>query len=387
MKKLSLKMGAQDFAKSVAWVVKTLDPKDSNAHVDFIVKPGNKGVLSYESQTSYARGDVSFTSTKDMEDVVSIPLDGKYLSKLAGVLSKVSGDIVLTKDISKKSSGVVVSGENGLKFNIPTVVGGTPKSPEVVDVATANEGEFLGAMSRFSRLCDASSSSNVAKSAVAVKFEEDSVVLMATDEFVLGEARIPVATYGDSGCIGETFLVPQEVASRFAPGKDADEEITIVYCASMKSLGYRFTDGRIVLFSLTDATPLRYVDMAKNVCSAADKRVVVDAGEFKRSVGVISQLSWNDPTVYVGVGNGVLTVSDRHKENSLDVSLRVSSDTERVIVFMRNVLSPVLATLTSPVFALDFSMETNGVVFYPMNEQGEETGNSFVLAMTQRDDG
>lgn len=384
MAKLSMSADSKELASAISWVVKSLNMKDDAAHVDLLIDSDGKGVLSHSNQTSYARSEIQFSDCDISENGEEIALDGQFLTKLSSVLAKVSGDVVVSRGTGKNASALAVKGANGLKFSIPIVLGKTPVVPDTVDVATVNEQELFDSLTTYSKLCDSSSSSTPAKSSVSFVAEDDVITLMATNEFVLGEKKIPASVVkGDLG----TLLIPQESASRFTAGKDAVDDVTIVYAEKSKSLGYRFADGRLALYSLTSATPLNYTGMADRIKTITNKSVSFSLSEMKKSVGVISQLSWSEAETHVNVDGkkSVMTISDRDGENCIDIPINADGfDGERKIVFYRATLNSALAVPGSANVTLCFSESDNGVVLYELDDDMRRRDDAFVIAMSHK---
>lgn len=385
---MKLTLETNNFVDAVMWATKSFDAKDEKSYVVLSVDEDGVGKLIHVNQSSYMSAPLSIETSdfsNDNESSALIALDGNFLQRLAGSISKFGGDIVLSKSLDKKNQPL--SAKVGTsKFTIPVLRLVPDDEPELTKVGDVNDQEFFDTLQRLAKLCSpASADSGLATRSVALNLDEENIIGMATDSYSLGEITIDYTpTKKKDKLEFNIVLIPSNVATMITPSKDSSAMVDLVYDKSSKKFGYRFADNRLALFSLDQASPIIYEELKANVQSSVEHSVTIDSRELRNAIGTISSLAWDEVDVKIQIDgeNNIIRVTDENENNKIELNAH-SMDFDEIddITFMRMTINQAFSPISTELLRLSFSNSESACILEPILDDGSVDENVFALAI------
>lgn len=391
---MKLTVDTKKFVEAISWVTKSYDSKDDKAYVALIVNEDGDAYLSHANQTSYMKSPLSLSSVDFSGDSVSevkLALEGKFLQRLAAALGS-SGSIELRKKLDKPKAPLDVKSPQG-KFTIPLVDAKISTAPTMTNLGEVDDNEYFDSIQRLAKLCDPVNAGYLPViGTVDIKLDsaEKNLKMMATDRYALGEIIIDFSPEAAAEELLEeiaNLLLPHDNAMLVAPTKGLSTSITLVHEEEGKKFGYSFADGRIALFSLSNATPLAYGDLKKNAAEKTTNSMKVSTTELKKAIGIVSSLAWEEDSVWLDISKAKgLVVSDSHKTNTLAVeSENRVIDQDYRVKFIRPVINEAFSPVSTAEMNLKWADESNAFIFEPVLDDGNPVDSVFVLALPSTD--
>lgn len=373
---MKLKLDAKSFVDSIAWVTKNFDAKNEKSYVKLSIdEEENEYYMSHGNINSYMKQNftvIKSSFAEDEEKSVSLAMDGKFLSRLAGAIPS-SGEVVLSKDLNSKQTSLFVKSTIG-SFTIPLLTSTPVDDPDFVYLGEVNDNEFFASLSKISKVADTKNSgSQTFVGAVDLSFKkleeegESQINLFATDRYAMSGISLEFSPneiededekeIADK-LFSKNFLLPASYASMVAPSKGLVTDITLIVeenkYGSLR-FGYSFPDGRIALFSLLDAQTFPNIDKVRdNFFNSVDSYVIVPTAEIESGIRTISSLAWEDEDVFFTITNDEFTISDRAEKNKISVSIseinlpeEATEDNPIVVKFMRSVMNSALSPVST----------------------------------------
>jgi DNA polymerase III sliding clamp (beta) subunit (PCNA family) len=392
---MKLTVDAKNFVESISWVTKNYDSKDDKAYVALTVSEDGEGYLSHANQTSYIRGRLPIASvdfSSDSESSAALALEGKFLTRLASALGAATGNVVLSKNLDKKSAALDVKSSHG-SFTIPLVDAEIAAAPDMTNLGEVDDNEYFDSIQRLAKICDAVNAGFlpvIGTVDLRLDAEEGKLVMMATDRYALGEIVVDFTPDASAANILEdlsNLLLPHENAQLVSPSKGLSTSITLVYEEEGKKFGYAFADGRVALFSLSNTNPLAYSDLKKAASSKTKNSVTVSTTDLKKAIGIVSSLAWEEDSVWLDITeNGGLVVSDLHKTNTIAVdSDGLTVDKDIRVKFIRPVINEAFSPVSTGKMNLKWADSANAFILEPVLDDGSVVENVFVLASPSAD--
>lgn len=401
---MKISMDTKSFTNAVSWATKDYDTKDTNAFVSLVVNKKDGTARIYHSKLRsfmMCYVDVEFTE-KDMEDVkddeVAIPMDGKFLIKLSGALS--GEKTVISKDLKKLDSELVIRtvGKSSGRFVVPVLAKKNVPQFDLVSLGEVDDREFFAAMTRLSRIVSGSDSSGVFEN-IHMSLNDKTVVLMGTDRYVIAEIVVgfekndtkEVNTYIQENPV---VLIPKEASKLVAPSSGVISSATLVFDKKSGKFGYKFIDGRIALFSLTEGVePIGYTSAKKRSVDNIEGSVVVDLSEMSKAIRNVSALNFNDdPIVFqIHAGpreenseNGRFFVQDDKGKNKIEIeSQEYDLQGEDIVLrYLPKVIMPAQHPLNTSKVEVSWIKNRKGSILRPVLDDGTLSDTVLVIAQT-----
>lgn len=383
---MKLTFDIKTFIDAANWVGKTFDHRSNSSYIALSVNSDSQAHLFYLNSTSYMKApfivshvDLSDEET-DSDDRKVFALDGVFLSKLSSVLSGSSGNATMKR---KKGSMEVLT-QSG-KFSIPTVEKKVQQEPDLTDIGEVDERQYFEALKNLSKLCD-NTGSGPSLSSVDISFKDDTIVLMATDRYVLGEITVP---FDPSNNIerymkdreGKNLLLPVENAALISPSKNGSVSTTLVYDEKSKKFGYQFLDGRVSIFSLNNAEPLAYLKLKENASKGNTETVTIETKQLKQAISSVSNVSWEEKEIVLNIASdGSLKVHDLVESNTVSVPVlesHVSQDFSPK--FSRVIINEAFYPITTSKVVMKWAPDGMTFVFEPLTEDDKIVDSVFVF--------
>lgn len=394
---MKITITSKSLADAISWATRAFDNKDTAAHVDLVANSDGTVFLSHSNMTSFMRSPVEATNV-DIEgrDTATLALSGQNIIRLGSVLDG-KGEVVFSKKLDSKTDSLEVRGPAG-KFTIPVVGTTVAKTPSFVSLGEADEGEYFDLLKRLSQLADPESGRSIpALGTVDIKmdYENKSLVVMATDRYVLGEISIDFTPNDENLDVlkgSNQVLLPHESAVKVTSGTSGSVFEFIRETSSTKGaerFGYSFSDGRIALFSLSEAKPVNYAGMKKTSMENLTSNVILSASALKKTIGMISTLAWEETTVKFVINNEKFVVTDEYRNNVLEipaeeynVSEELLEDNEEFeVVFSRVVINKIFNAILTNKMRLNWSTSEKPFVIESVMDNDEIVKTAFALAV------
>lgn len=389
-----IKVSALELITAVSWVTKDLT-ENSNGSAPVVLEALTDGSVSiWHNSVTYLRKGLAVESMETGDKDISVLMDGKFLKRFGSAIKPTDGEVVLS--FSKEGKSVLAKTKSA-RFNIPIINGRVPAAPEVISLGEIDDSEFFSALTRMSKLCDASSNNSfLASVSIDIKAEDNKVSMFATDRYALGEIIMDFET--EDG-VDEDYhiLLPSLSASMVAPSKGASTPVSLVVEKSKGDdgevfrFGYEFVDSRIALFSLSMVAPFTGLQNMKDGASkGTDNSIVLSKAELSNAVKTVSSLSWNSNEVYVTLDKG-LKVADPAGDTVISVGhteMETTGEHEGAYKFrfVIEVIQEALATVMSANVKLKWSDDGSTFLFLPLTETGAEEENFFLMCISTKED-
>ena len=390
---MKLILDTKSFTEAVAWVAKALDTKSDKSYIALVVDADGNGHLSHTNGLSYIKSELRVNSITldDGEDTVKLALDAAYVKRLASTLKNFDEPLTFSKAKNARASlAVKRPGEN---YTIPLVDASIGREPAYEIVGSVSDGEFFDSLTKLAKLTDPINAGAIpVVGTVDLKLdkEEETITLMATDRYALGEIVIPFSPSADAEFYGNAvnLLLPEERASLIAPSKGLVDTVELIHEAKSSKFGYRFPDGRIVLFALSAAEPLAYA-VIKERSAGADISALLSANDLRQAIAAVSSLAYSETSIVLTFlpESQELVVSDVHESNTRVVSLESSEGLEKKtrVQFTRSILNEALIPLSTSRLRMKWKDENSQFLFSPVFDDDSEAENVFLLAIPEQD--
>lgn len=388
---MKLILDTKSFVDAIAWVSKTLDTKNDKSYIALVVNANGNGYVSHTNGLSYIKCEVQVDSVElePGRDGVSLALDGAYVKRFASTFRDFGDPLTFTKELDdpRASLSVTRPQENYTIPIVDSVIGAEPKYETIGSVSDA---EFFDALTKLTKLTDPVNSGIVgAVGAVdlLVDADEETVTLMATDRYALGEIILPFTPESGAQFFEnvENLLLPAERAGLIAPSKGQVDQVELLHEAKSSKFGYRFPDGRIVLFALSTSDPLPYGPLKDN--AETDSSALVSVTELRNALSAISNLAYAEADIVLNMTKNGLIVSDVNELNTRRVTIQGSEGIGEGlrVEFTRSILNEALVPLSSNRVNIKWKSEFAPFIFTPVLDDDSEADNVFLLAIPKQD--
>lgn len=389
------------FTEAVSWVTKNYDAKNDGSYVGFVMDSDGKGHFSHLSETAYRKVPITASSVEfDDGEQLEVALDGKYLQRLSSTLGKALGNIEISF-VGDEVKSLEITSTFG-EFTVPVYTKKPVPTPEVTNIGEVSENDFLDGMQRVAKLTESDGNSSLpAITAIDLRLrpEDGKLTIMGTDRFALGEiefdynpspdkAAEEVLTVNEKG-VSRSFLIPAAVAATVAPEKGSSDLVALVYDNENEKVGYAFSDGRIALFSMIFGDTLEYSSLLQGALDGVEHSVVVDLGAFKKAVGAVSSLAWDETHIWLDIDSAkkVLTAQDNYKKNSVPTTIDAASGEESLrIQFHRATLGKALNAVASSQINISWGGEERMLKFVlqPVIAEGAIDESTAIVVQPQK---
>jgi len=385
---MKLSLNAQGFVEAINWVTKNFDMKDDKAFIALHVDKDGNGYLTHENVTSFMKAPFSVGAVDlDGKDSFKLALDGRYIQRLAGALGNIKGEITLSKDSANEKSTLDVKGA-GSRFTVPTFDSRISSEPTVKEIGDVNNVEYFDALQRLAKLCDVKNAGFMPVLEtidLQLDNEEKTITLMATDRYSLGEIIMEFTPRSSAAEFIENnphlFLTHQS-AILVSPSKNLNEQLTLVTEEKSGKFGYSFTDGKLALFSLKSLEPLLYGHLKTSSIEKVTNSFDLVVSDFKKAMGVVSSLAWEETDIYLEISKEGLVVSDSTGNNTMKVDVtELETDGDYRIKIVREIINSSLNPIATPEMRFHFSDQKGAIVLRSLLDNGKVNDNVFALAV------
>lgn len=388
---MKLILDTKSFVDAIAWVSKTLDTKNDKSYIALVVSADGNGYVSHTNGLSYIKCEVQVDSVELEEGHkdVSLALDGAYVKRFASTFRDFTAPLTFTKELDDPRASLAVKRPQE-NYTIPLVDSVIGAEPKYETIGSVSDAEFFDALTKLTKLTDPVNAGIVgAVGAVdlLVDAEEETVTLMATDRYALGEIILPFTPETGAQFFGNVanLLLPAERAGLIAPSKGQVDQVELLHEAKSSKFGYRFPDGRIVLFALSTADPLPYAPLKDN--AETDAFATVSVAELRNALSAISNLAYAESDIVLHFHKNGLVVSDVNELNTRRVVLH---DAEEIgeglrVEFTRSILNEALIPLSSNRVSIKWKNSQSPFIFTPVLDDDSEADNVFLLAIPKQD--
>lgn len=393
---MKLTADTQSFVAAVDWATKTYDTKNTKAYVALTVNEAGEAHLTHTNLTSFMRREFQLLNYSGT-DAQEIALDGQFLQRVASVLNGATGSVEIISEGAAGATNVTVKSSNG-KFSIPTFAAVIPSVPELVEIGEVDERAFFDALQRLARLSDPLATGGTAcLSAVdlSLDLKAKKFVMMATDRYTMGEITRDFEPGEDAAAYVEAqgnILIPTESASLVSAPKGLSGAVTLVHEPESQKFGYSFADGRIALFSLRDAKPLKYQGVKTRFLQELKHGVQLDVNDLRKTIGNISSIAWAEAGVDMELSESEVAITDEAKSNRMVLAAsNASLDQDYEVKFLRTVIAkafhPIATERMNLRWGVNEAGQVNVFILEPVLDDGTVDDSVFVSLMTSRHKG
>ena len=384
---MKITVNTKSFIDAIGWTVKSMDSKDQDAFIVLETDENSEGSLSHTNSFSYMKAPFEVVTAEDASDN-KLALSGQFLSKLVPALNN-SGDTVNLELTEKSGTRTLnLKGKTG-RFSIPIHGSRIPKKPETEKLGEVSDTEYFDYILRLTKLCAADTEGLMpALGAVDVKLskEDESLVMMASDRYALGEITLDFEPANDFEDDDERhYLIPHGNSGLISPTRGSSDSIELVFDKNSEKFGYRLVDGREALFVLKDADPMTYKNIKSSMSDMVEHSIVTDRKELTKAISIMASLSWDEDDTFITIDpNEGLVVHDSHKTNKMNVSSEdVSADQEYSLQFVREIIEEAFAPINTAKVKIEWgSSDSTPVVLTPILDSGDDDESVFVSAAT-----
>lgn len=392
---MKLTITPESFTQAAAWVTKALDTKDTNNFVTLYSDGAENSYLSYGAGSSFMKAPLigAKIELEAGETEVALTLSGLEVKRLSGVLKGNKTELELSKKLSDAKAPLSIKrGTDRFQVQLSEAKPGT--QPSFERLGSVANGEFFDTLNKLAKLTDTANAGAIPSiAAVDIKLnpEAETVTVMATDRYALGEIVLPYTPNSSAKFYKDNvnMLIPEHHARMVAPARGSVEEVELIHDSASGRLGYEFADGRIALFSLSTADPISYGALLEN-SESLDCSALLDLNALKTALGTIKSLSADESSIHLKVSKDNLEVSDMRKKNSVNVGVSeftVAGDKKtHELSFHRKILDEILTPISTARFNLKWgSDESRWVTLEPVFDDDSVADNVFLLATLNHD--
>lgn len=376
----------KSLVESITWATKTMD---QNTQVVLDVNEDGEAFLTYSAPQSYMRAPLPLSEAKDVDDEVRAPLDGSLLRQLIPAFNQVSGDVELsfTGEGTSKVLKVKSLSYASTHFSVAMYSSRVPAAPSVVKIGETSDAEYFDYIARLANFCDPSNEAAYpAVGSVDISFnrEDNKLTMMATNRWSLAEIALDFDSEEDADeeLFGKHFLVPAGSAAMVSPTKGSLDNVEIVYDETNQKYGYRFADGRIALFGLTDARPTPYARTKENASQNVELEATVDLQTLDNTIKTLSGLPWAEGSIFWTVTDSKFEIHDKSRDNvmEIDASTNLEEGTSAELAFVSYVVRTAFKAARTKRVKLKWGEEFSHVVIVPVLDDGSDATDVFAFA-------
>ena len=252
------------------------------------------------TNTSSCKGYFNIESQEELEETV-ISVNVKQFKALLSILPQQSADskniIMLNFNYNTEKKILQVSYKSN-KININVIEDPIMYPEEEISTVGVIETSVFDRMNRLLRLVNKSTVTSNVSSCLALTFEENKLVIMATSYFALGEVTLDYMPNTENNF--NVLLMHQQVRDLIRNDlKDVNKSITFIKTDNM--FGYKDDLGITMLVSTSDMKPLNYAQL--KVSEYDECEVELDTPEFMNIVRNIDKISPESQNINVIVNN------------------------------------------------------------------------------------
>lgn len=392
---MKITVDAESLVSGVKFVSKNFDNKDDAAFIALVVGDG-EGYLLHENAVSLLKAPIKISQITygkgEEEEEVRMALNGAFLQKLASVLSRIKGEVTLSKNLKKKTSPLNVTAPTG-RFTIPVFDSKVPDLKKFDSLGFVDNYEYFDSLSRLSKICDLKHGIDIPIiTVITLTFdvESKSITMVATDRYALGEMKMSFTPGDDKEWLEEnpTIFIPVEFSTLISPEKDGGS-VNLIREPKSKKFGYAFDDGRVAMFSLKSVEKhFDHTSQKDKVLETINTTFLLPTRSLKQAISSISSLAWEENNIFLNLTeDGEVTITDSHEQNviSLPVDAIETVDEESApegdirLAFVREVLNKGLSPITADEVVFGFLSEKAPVALRNADEDQEPTEDTFVL--------
>lgn len=389
---MKLVLDTKSFVDGVGWVAKTLDNKDDKSYIALVVNADGIGYLSHTNGLSYIKSEIKVDSIEleKGEDEVKLALSAPFVKRFASTLRDHSAPLTFSKDLNdpRTSLSVTRPQEN---YTIPLLEVAVGKEPKYETIATVSDGEYFDTLNKLAKLTDPVNAGVIPSlGAVDLKLDAQAqtITIMATDRYALGEIVLPFSPEEDSDFYNEprNLLLTEDRASLISPSKGAVDSVELIFEPKSQKFGYNFSDGRIVLFALSTANPIAYGGI-KQKAAESDISVLLSVTELRNALASISSLAYDEMSILLSFSKKGIVVSDTKESNTLRVVVEESEGLKEAIQvrFTRSILNEALSPISTNRVRFKFKDANSPFIFEPVFDDDSSAENVFLLAVPAQD--
>lgn len=387
---MKIDVPANELAEALRWATKTLRQVGDKPPV-VVLETDTEGtaVLYYLDQDSYMRTPLTISNAYGEIGAHQLTLNGSFLKNLIPAID--GGDGSATLELAQSTSGVshlsVTTSRGKFKAPLTSDTGKVSAKPTPTVIGEVDEFDYLSRLGEVSNIC-ASPKDSLSPVGTAVDFyldtDNDQAVFYANSGYSLGEVKIPftVDSELDEATQSRHFLIPGSSARLVGTSnKRAGEPLVILFDKTNERFGYRFTDGREVLFALVNAEPIPYQDSKDRFVEAADSSITVRKDSFTSSIGIMSHLSENNAVIYWNIKDDSMLMTDSFESNTLKVDTEevVTEEDDVRMAANRAITLNALHIAREPFLRISWDSESEGspYIFESVDENGEVNPSTF----------
>ena len=389
---MKLVLDTKSFVDGVGWVAKTLDNKDDKSYIALVVNAEGIGYLSHTNGLSYIKSEIKVDSIEleKGEDEVKLALNAPFVKRFASTLRDHSAPLTFSKDLNdpRTSLSVTRPQEN---YTIPLFEAAVGKEPKYETIGTVSDGEYFDTLTKLAKLTDPINAGVIPSlGAVDLKLdaEAQTITIMATDRYALGEIVLPFSPEADSDFYSEprNLLLTEDRASLISPSKGAVDSVELIFEPKSQKFGYNFSDGRIVLFALSTANPIAYGGI-KAKAAENDVSVLLSVAELRNAIAAISSLAYDEMSILLSFSKKGIVVADTKETNTLRVVVEESDGLNESLQvrFTRSILNEALSPVSTNRVRFKFKDANSPFIFDPVFDDDTSAENVFLLAVPAQD--
>lgn len=398
-----VKIDTDSFVSAVNWSTKTYNPKNDKSNLVFSVSSDGTGSLAYTSEDSFMKTgfnvqEVDFSDTDEVD--LKFVVDSGYVKSLANALGNGGNVVVIEKDMNDVKTSLKLKTDIG-SFTVPLLDHRISDEPDVVSIGDVDDNEFFDYLSRESKLCDTDQvDAAMFIGSVDLSFDTDNnlVKLFATDRYVIGGVSTSFTPAENTDediyntVIDGHVLLPAFNANLISPTKGLNSPVTLIAEKVKKEntsfkFGYSFADGRIALFSLTNADAFpNFEKMRGKALDDVKNSVVISTPVLTKAIKTISSLVQYEDDIYLNISSDGLVVTDSSESNKIRVphsDINFVDDGVQRFRFYRGVINEAFHPIGTKDVILSWaeSKSASNFVFQPVTEDAEVLDNVFVMAV------
>lgn len=270
------------FSRVVTWVHSAAQMKSEG---DLIISFGSDGRGSVSSNTPSAFSSATFDIVDDVPDKdLALVVPAAKLNDIARVISTRKAKKL---NINCNEEGALVLRAEGMRFEVLSKASDPMPNPKCDDIAKAGHEDFFSAMQLVSSLPEKTGGMSVAMGSVDIHFVDDTLTLFGTNGATLGVYKVDAELLADK--FEDHILLPVSVVNADKPST-SDGSVRLVSGPGGR-FGYKFEDGRMVLFSTLDSMPVNYTPVLKAFSGKAVYSVSVKSSELLTAIRDVTKVS------------------------------------------------------------------------------------------------
>lgn len=391
---MKLVLDTKSFVDAVNWVTKALDTKDDKSYLALVVTPEGVGYLSHTNGLSYSKCDVQVNSVEleqeEQGETVKLALNAPFVRRFAPVLRDHDVPITFSKELNDPRTSLTVTRPQE-NYTIPLLSARVGAEPDYEVIGQVSDLEFFDSLTKLAKLADPVNAGAIPVLGTVdlrLDSEAETVTIMATDRYALGEIVIPYSPDLEAEFYGEAknLLLPEDRASLIAPSKGKVDSVELIYEAKSQKFGYSFPDGRIILFALSTADSLSYEGIKKKSSETAGE-ALLSLQELRNAISSISALAYDEMSILLTLHDKVIVVADTNSTNTLRVNAQQVTATDEPwplqVKFTRSILNEALGPISTNRVRFKWKDAKSPFIFEPVFDDDTTAENVFLLAIPE----